>query len=42
MDDLDLYELISSIELLEQVEEDAISPRHVLKSIDPFTGKLPF
>lgn len=42
MDDTDLYELVAGIELLEQIEEDALSPRHVLKAVDPFTGKLPF
>jgi len=42
MDDLDFNELIAGIELLEQVEEDAINSRHILKSVDPFTGKLTF
>lgn len=41
MDDLDLYELLAVVEVLEQVEENAnAAPRHEHSAVDPFIGKL--
>ena len=43
MDDLDLYELVAGIEILEQVElmdADASIDRRGHKAVNPFTGKL--
>ena len=40
MDDLDLYELMAGIDILEQVDDTPTDRRRVHKAVNPFTGKL--